>query len=125
MASATTRPTRIHNDIVTTAASVAATEDRTATEQVNHWARIGMQIERSATMNWRRIRSAATGHTQFNELAAAERSTAHALIDAQIGTRVAGQSFGAAARATGQRTVSIDDDGQLIEIHADGTQRRL
>lgn len=62
---------------------------------------------------------------QFSVLTPPERDTAHALIDADIAERVASQRFGPDARTAGHTTVSIDDDGQLIEIGPDGTRRRL
>ena len=46
-------------------------------------------------------------------------------VDAQIAERVASQRFGPAARAAGRTTVSLDEGGNLIEITAEGTTRRL
>ena len=48
-----------------------------------------------------------------------------AAVDAGIAGRTADERFGPAARITGQRTVSLDDDGLLIEIAPDGSRRRL
>lgn len=107
------------------AAAVAAAEHRSAAEQISYWARIGMQFERHATANHRRIIDAVSGDTQFSHLSREERDVAHALIDANIARRAASERFGAVRRRGGQRTVSLDDDGNLIEIAADGTTRRL
>ncbi len=117
--------TRVAGDVVAVASSVAPGEHRTIAEQINHWARIGMQIERSGTITTRRVLAVAAGEDQFSTLNSEERETAHALIDAQIAERAASQRFGPAARAAGHPTVSIDNDGNLIEITAEGTTRRL
>jgi ParD-like antitoxin of type II bacterial toxin-antitoxin system len=118
-------PTRVAADLATSAASVAPTENRTVTEQINYWARIGMQVERSGSLATRRLLAVAVGDVQFATLNSAERTTAHALIDAQIAMRLAQQRFGLDSRAAGQTTVSLDDDGNLIEIAPNGDRRRL
>ena len=118
-------PTRVTADVAATAASVAPTENRTVTEQINYWARLGMQVERSTTVASRRVLAVVTGDAQFSTLTAEERTVAHATIDARIAERAAKERFGPAARKAGQVTVSIDDDGNLIEIAPDGSRRPL
>ena len=46
MAKGTSTPTRVAADVAAAASAVAPSEHRTATEQINYWARIGMQVER-------------------------------------------------------------------------------
>lgn len=125
MAKGASTPTRVTADVAAIAAAVAPAEHRTFAEQINHWARIGMQIERSGTLTNRRVLAAAAGTGQFSILDRNEREAAHALIDAGIAGRIAEDRFGPAARTTGQSTVSLDDDGLLIEIAPDGSRRRL
>lgn len=125
MAAKPTTQTRIAGDIAETAAAVAVHEHRSAAEQVNHWARIGMHIERAASLNTRRMLAAADGTGQFAELTVEERETAHALVDTAIAERVVAADFGGAARAGGQTTVSLNEDGQLVQIAPDGTRTRL
>ena len=117
--------TRVTADIAAAASAVAPSENRTVAEQINHWARIGMQIERSGTLGHRRVLAVAAGDAQFSTLGPEERTTAHALIDARIAERASKERFGAAARHAGQTTVSLDDEGNLIEISPDGSRRRL
>jgi hypothetical protein len=118
-------PTRVAEDVAATAASVASGEHRTVTEQINHWARLGMQVERAASVTGRRALAVVAGDAQFSTLTQDERTIAHGTIDARIAERVAELRFGPAARKAGQVTVSIDDDGTLIEIAPDGTRRPL
>jgi ParD-like antitoxin of type II bacterial toxin-antitoxin system len=125
MAKTASIPTRVAADLAASAASVAPTENRTVTEQINYWARIGMHVERSGSLATRRLLAVATGEAQFATLHPDERTAAHAVIDAQIAARVAQQRFGPDARTAGQSTVSLDQDGNLIEIAADGSRRRL
>ena len=118
-------PTRVMADVFEAAAAVAAQDHRSATEQINHWARIGMQVERSGTLAHRKVREVAAGQAQFADLTDPDRQIAHALIDAALSERTAAARFGRSARAEGNRTVSLDDDGALIEISPDGTTRLL
>jgi hypothetical protein len=118
-------PTRVAGDVAATATAVAAAENRSVAEQISHWARLGMLVERSGSVANRRVRDVAAGEAQFSELGNDERTTAHALVDARIAELAAGQSFGRAARAGGHTTVSVDDDGELIAIAPDGTRRPL
>lgn len=125
MAKRSSTPTRVAGDIATTAKAVAAAENRSAAEQISHWARIGMQVERSGSIANRRVLAVATGEAQFSSLTDEERVAAHAMVDARISELAASQSFGPAARAEGHSTVSLDEDGNLIEIAADGSRRPL
>lgn len=125
MAKTASIPTRVAADLAASAASVATTEYRTVTEQINYWARIGMQVERSGSLATRRLLTVVSGEAQFSTLNPDERTAAHAVIDAQIEVRVAQQRFGAAARNAGQVTVSLDSDGKLIEIAPGGSSRGL
>jgi len=125
MAKGASTPMRVNADVAAVAAAVAPEQHRTFAEQINYWARIGMQIERSGTLTNRRVLAAAAGTGQFSALDRDEREAAHALIDADIAGRIADERFGPAARVMGQRTVSLDDDGLLIEIAPDGSRRHL
>lgn len=125
MAKGATIPTRVAADLMATAVAVAAAESRTATEQINYWARIGMQIERAGSVTSRRVLAVAAGEAQFATLTPVERDAAHALIDARQAEVVAASRFGVETRAAGHATVSIDDDGYLVEIAPDGAQRFL
>ncbi len=125
MAKGMSTPTRVAADLAAAAAGVAPTENRTITEQINYWARVGMHIERSGSVTNRRVLAVAAGDAQFSTLTPQERTGAHALIDARIAERVATQRFGPDARTAGAATVSLDDEGNLIEITPDGRRRRL
>lgn len=125
MAKSASTPTRVAADIAATAASVGQSENRTMAEQINYWTRLGMHLDRSTTAECRRVQSVITGEAQFSSLTPAERTVAHSSIDTEIAARAASARFGLEARKAGQVTVSIDDDGNLIEIAPDGTRQQL
>lgn len=125
MAKATSVSTRMAADLVAAANDVAPAEHRSVTEQLNYWARVGMRVERSGSVATRAVLAAASGEAQFSGLTDLERQAAHALVDARMAERVASERFGSAARAAGRTTVSIDDDGNVIQIDPDGTRHQL
>ncbi|MFT4164842.1 MAG: hypothetical protein QM650_06335 [Microlunatus sp.] len=125
MAKGASTPTRVTADLAAAAVAVAATESRTTTEQINYWARIGMQLERATSLANRRVLAVVAGEAQFSALTPQERTSAHAMIDARIAGRAVDRRFGPSARKAGQTTVSMDDDGNLIEISPDGGRRLL
>lgn len=125
MGKGTSTPTRVNADVAACAAAVAPSENRTFAEQVNHWARIGMQVERSGSLANRRVLAVAAGTDQFSSLDDTERIAAHAVVDSQISARAGNARFGPDARAAGRVTVSLDEDGHLVEISPGGTSRRL
>lgn len=125
MTTRSSTPTRVAADVAASAAAVAPEENRSFAEQVNYWTRIGMHLERSQSVVQRRVLAVAAGAAQFAGLDSSERATAHALVDARIAERVAKERFGVTSREAGQTTVSIDDDGKLVEISPAGDRRLL
>ncbi len=125
MAKGATIQTRVTADVAAAATAVARAENRTTTEQINYWLRIGMQVERSTSAQNRQILAVATGDAQFSASNPQERDIAHAVIDARVAQRAAAVRLAATVRRSGQTTVSIDDDGNLVEIKPDGTRRLL
>ncbi len=125
MAKGASTPTRVNADIAAAAAAVAPAENRSTAEQINYWVRLGMQVERTASVASRRMLDVIAGEAQFSTLTPDERTVAHASVDARIAERAGEQRFGPAARKSGRVTVSIDDDGTLVEIAPDGSRRTL
>ena len=73
-------PTRVSADIAAAAASVAPSEHRSVAEQINHWARLGMQVERSASVGGRQVLAVVTGDAQFSSLTPEERKGAELFL---------------------------------------------
>jgi len=82
-------------------------------------------VDRTVSAEGRRVLDVVTGAAQFSTLTRQERTAAHATIDARLADRVASERFGPAARKAGHVSVSLDDDGTLVEIGPDGVRRPL
>lgn len=122
MAKGSSTPTRVAADVAASAAEVAAAEHRSVTEQINHWVRLGMQVERSASATSRRVLAVVAGDAQFSSLSPEERVIAHSSIDAAMAERAATVRFGPEARRADRSTVSLDDAGNVVRIDPDGTR---
>lgn len=77
------------------------------------------------TSTRRRIESALTGKLDLTALSEWERSIVCAEIDAAVQQRAQFTSYGAVLASEGVTTVALDDAGNLIQHHPDGTTTPL
>jgi hypothetical protein len=122
---AVTRPTRIAADLFEAAAQVAQRESRSATQQLDHWARVGRNVSMHETAARRRVEAALAGDLALSELSADERVVANAELDVAIADHAQAASYGDVLAAEGITTVALDDDGNLVAFHPDGTRTPL
>ena len=119
---AATRPTRVAADLVEAAAVVAKRESRSATQQLDHWARVGQNVSMRETAARRRVEAALASDLALVELSPDERSVANAELDVTIAEHAQAAAYGDALAAEGITTVALDDDGNLVAFHPDGTR---
>ena len=119
---AATRPTRVAADLLEAAARVAKFESRSATQQLDHWARIGQNVSMHETAARRRVEAALAGDLALAELSSDEQAVVNAELDVAIAERAQATSFGDLLAAEGITTVALDDDGNLVAFHPDGTR---
>ncbi len=117
------RPTRFAVDLLDSAAVEAKRESRSAKQQLDHWARVGMAVSMHETAARRRVEDALAGRLALSQLDEHERLVANVELDVAIQTRGDATSFGAQLAAEGVTTVALGDDGALIEYRPDGSQR--
>ncbi|WP_419926689.1 TA system antitoxin ParD family protein [Candidatus Poriferisocius sp.] len=65
---ALSNPIRIDDGIYASAKAVAPAMDRSAAQQVSHWARIGREMERSREIPHREIAAVLNGEARFDDL---------------------------------------------------------
>jgi hypothetical protein len=116
-----TKTVRLPIDLIEAAESESVDQHRSASKQLEHWARFGMLFDHQSTASLRRIRSAVAGQTPFTVLTDDERLIAHATIDANISTSANSISFADRLAARGVTTVSMSADGQMVRRQPDGT----
>ncbi|MCU1602760.1 MAG: hypothetical protein JWO22_3469 [Frankiales bacterium] len=73
-----TAPTRIDEDVFAAAKVAAIANSRSATQQVNHWARIGKALEASGTIRARDITNVLAGKGSYDDLNSHEQAVVRA-----------------------------------------------
>lgn len=116
-----TKTVRLPTDLIEAAESESVDQHRSASKQLEHWARFGMLFDHHSTDSLRRIRRVVAGEAPFTDLTDDERLVAHTTIDANISTSANSISFADRLAARGVTTVSMDADGQMVRRQPDGT----
>lgn len=98
---------------------------RAMSRQVEYWTRFGMYFDGQTSAARRRIERAVSGEAPLGDLAPDEATVANALIDAAISTAANETSFADRLAARGVTTVVMDDQGQMVRRHPDGTSTAL
>jgi len=112
---ATTSPARIEDDLYASAKLVGEVLSRSASQQIAHWARIGREIQASASISHREIADVLAGRASYDALGAKEQ----AVVRAEWAERMAAyrEKLDLSERfvAQGRTWVELDDDGQVVE----------
>lgn len=112
---ATTSPARIDDDLYASARLAGEVQSRSASQQVVHWARIGREIEASASIAQKDIAEVLAGSRPYDTLTAKEQAVVRAEWSARMATRREALNFAAQFAAAGRTWVELDDDGTLVE----------
>jgi hypothetical protein len=119
------RVTRFAADLLDSAAAEGARQSRSAKQQLDHWARVGRAVSSQHSAARRRVEAALDGSLAMNELTVEERVVVNAEIDAAIQESVRDTHYGERLAAEGISTVALDDDGNLVQHHPDGSSTVL
>ncbi len=107
-------------DLLDAAAAEGLKGHRSASKQIEHWARFGMYLDSQATASRRRILRAVAGGAP-HELGEDEETVTNALIDGSISTAANETSFADRLAASGVTTIVMDEQGRMIRRHPDGS----
>ena len=115
-----TKPTRIDPDVFDAAQVVGPTMSRSATQQVNHWARIGRELELSHELRHRDIGAVLAGQRSYDTLPAREQAVVRAEWDERITATRAELDLVAEFTAAGRSWTEVDENGDLVVKNASG-----
>jgi hypothetical protein len=121
MAGTTDRVTRFAADLLDSAAAEGARQSRSAKQQLDHWARVGREVSSQHTTARRRVEAALAGELELRELSVEEGVVFNAEIAAAIQENLAVSNYGDVLAKRGVTTVSLDDSGEIVEHHPDGS----
>ncbi len=112
---ATTSPARIDDDLYASAKLAGEVQSRSASQQVAHWARIGREIEASATISHKDIAEVLAGSRSYDVLTAKEQAVVRAEWSVRMDALREALNLARQFAAAGRTWVGLDDDGVIGE----------
>lgn len=117
-------PTRIDEDVTNAAKVAAELFSRSTAQQVNHWARIGRELESSASISQRDIAEVLAGQASYDELSAREQAVVRAEWAERMTELREGLDLAAELTATGESWTEAEADGTPVKRSATTPRRR-
>lgn len=112
-------PTRIDQDLFEAAKVAGELHSRSAAQQIDHWARVGRELESAPSVTLDTVARVLAGRAAYDELA---DDKAQALVRAawneQITERIAALDLTAELDAAGRPWVEADADGNVVTREA-------
>lgn len=113
--------TRFSAALVDEASREGARENRSARQQLEHWARVGRGVSSRSTAARRRVEAALAGRLPVGDLSPEEGVVFDSEVDAVIEERLEQVDHVATRAARGYASVAVDDQGRMVEFRPDGT----
>ena len=120
---ASTSPARIDDDLYTSAKLAGSVQSRSASQQVAHWARIGREIEASASISPREIAAVLAGAASYDSLDPKAQAVVRAAWSARMDELRGTLDLAASFEAAGRTWVELDDAGKVVERAVAGRRR--
>lgn len=116
-----TMPTRIDGELFRAAKAAGEVQSRSAAQQLDHWARIGRELEASPMITHDAIRKVLTGEAPYDSLPDEAQAVVRVAWDEQISARIAGLNFEERLQEAGHPWAESDADGNTVIRSADST----
>ena len=116
---ASTIPTRVTIELFDTAKVVGDMTSRSAAQQIEHWARIGREIELASTLAQRDIAAVLSGSLEYDDLGTEEQAVVRARWASLMKERRESLDLVRDFGLRGETYVDVDDDGNIVR-HAPG-----
>lgn len=110
---ASTSPTRIDDELYESAKAIGRHMDRSASQQLAHWARIGRELEAGASVSMRAVADVLAGAGDYDGLSAEEQAVVRTEWSERVAARLATLDLAAAFAAEGRSYVELDDSGTV------------
>jgi hypothetical protein len=119
-----TAPTRIDEDVANAAKAAGELLSRSAAQQVNHWARIGRELEASKSVSQREVAQVLGGRSSYDALNVREQAIVRAEWNERMTALREGMDLAAEFSAAGQGWVEADADGKVVERSPQAPRKR-
>lgn len=114
-------PTRVDGDLYDAAKSVGAVASRSAAQQINHWVRIGRELEASPGTSSRDIQRVLAGEADYDKLSDRAQALVRASWDEQVAERLANLDLAAEFTQAGRPWSEADERGGVVHRGAAGS----
>jgi ParD-like antitoxin of type II bacterial toxin-antitoxin system len=111
---ARTSPTRVDDDLFASAQMVGSLMDRSAAQQITHWARIGREIESASSTSYRAISEALAQQRPYDDLSAEEQAVVRAGWSERMDAMRESLDLAGRFRAEGRSYAEVDEHGQVV-----------
>lgn len=109
-----TKPTRVEEDLWLAAEAAAKQSHRSLAQQINRWARLGRQLEKSPTITLRNVQQVLANNGNYDALNEYEQALVRAEWEIKIEERRESLNFADEFSSKGYSWSEIDDQGNLI-----------
>ena len=116
-----TMPTRIDGELFEAAKVAGEVQSRSAAQQLDHWVRIGRELEASPMITHDAINKVLTGQALYDDLPDRAQAVVRAAWDEQIPVRIAGLDFEERLQEAGQPWAEADPEGHAVVRHPSAT----
>lgn len=110
-----TTPTRIDADLFAAAKTAGDALSRSAAQQINHWARIGRELEASEAVSVRDIARVLSGQARYDDLGAREQAIVRAEWDHSMTELGGGLDLEKEFTAAGETWSEADPQGRTLQ----------
>lgn len=114
---------KITDDIARAARAEAELMNRSMTEQVEHWARIGRALERLPGVSMAKVRTVLDAGRDFDDLNADERAVALGALESLTFNPKGDRGLQREKSESGQPYTVLDSAGRVVEIRPGGRRR--
>lgn len=106
-----TMPTRVDGELFDAAKSAGATVSRSAAQQINHWARIGRELEASPGTSLRDIQRVLAGKAPYDDLGERDQAIVRASWDESMADRRERLDLASEFEQSGRSWTDADEAG--------------
>ena len=107
-------PTRIDGELFGAAKLAGEIQSRSAAQQLDHWARLGRELEASPMITHGEIESVLTGRTPYDGLSDRAQAVVRVAWDEHISAGIAELNFEQELREAGSPWAEADAEGHAI-----------
>ena len=109
-----TIPTRISNELFAQAQATGRLSSRSGAQQIDHWARIGRELESSPAINNRDIERVLAGDGAYDSLSEREQAVVRASWEERIDSGIAALNFEEEFTEAGRSWTEADPEGNPV-----------